>query len=299
MLEFEYPLFLLLILLFVCGSFFLKLKEDAIIFPNFAHFPKSKSLLLLILKWLGLSLCIVALASPIKKENLIKRKNPSHAIVLSLDVSGSMRNNFFGRDGRLNNKFKVAKNIASEFIKTRQNDHVGIVVFGDFAYVASPLSYDTASVSIIMKNIKENIAGEKTALNDSIFVMTSMLKNTKAKEKIAILISDGVDNSSLLTQNEALKFAKEEKLKIYTLYIGDMRSEPHLQEIAKQSGGKFYVAHSQDSLKSIYGEINKLETSNLDSKPIYKKDYFYQWFLFFGLIFLMFYAYFKQRKIVL
>lgn len=299
MFEFEYPLFLLLIFVFIFGSVFLKLKVDAMIFPSFAHFPKSKSVLLIALKWLGLALCIIALASPVKKENLIKRKEPSHAIVLILDVSGSMSNNFFGKDGRINNKFKVAKNIASEFIKQRRDDHVGIVIFGDFAYVASPLSYDTNSVSVVMKNIKEGIAGNKTALNDSIFVAASMLKNTKAKEKIAILLSDGADNSSYLSQNEALSFAKEQKLKIYTLFIGDRLAEAHLQAIAEQSGGKFYAAHSKDTLRNVYDEINKLETSKLDSKPIFQKDYFYQWFLFFGLIFLMIYAYFKQRKILI
>lgn len=297
--EFEYPLVFLLIIFFIIGEKYFKLKLDALIFPHLFSEYKLKNSKILLLKWIGILLCITSLSSPVLQKNLKQKQMPAYAISILLDASGSMNHSYFVSSDKRYTKFDIAKKVASKFVSKRKNDHVGVVLFADYAYVISPLSYDIKSASIILKNISKGIAGDKTALFDAIFISSQMLKKSKAKEKIAIILSDGEDTASFISSEDSIRFAKKENLRIYCIYVG-VKNIPHeLKNIAKQTGGLAYSAKNIKALEEIYDNINQLEKTNLKSKAFFYKQYLYQWFLFFGLLSLIFYVYFRHKRVSL
>ena len=300
MVEFEYPLVFLLILFFIAGEIWFKPKMSALIFPNWmGETPIPLRRYDWILKWIGIICILTALASPVQKEGIIPRTKPGHAIMLVMDASQSMEHGRIMLDGQVVDKFTMSKVLASDFIDKRKNDHVGIVVFGDFAYVASPLTFDTASTSRLMRHIDRQIAGRKTAIYDGIFIASRMVEKSNAKEKIAIVLTDGEDTASKIPMQTALRAAKNANMKVYTIgigYSGDF-DEKVLKKIAKESGGKFFQAQNPNSLYRVYEAINNLETSQLKEKKLVQHHYFYQYPLFVGLLSLVLFIFFKERRL--
>ncbi len=290
---FEYPFVFLLIFIFIIGEIYLKPKEDSLLIPGFISSNETKKDLLFIPKWLSILFLLAALASPISKKEFFPQKAPAHAVMMAIDLSGSMR--YPMRGGR---KISVAKALASEFVKQRKSDHVGLVGFGSFAYVGSPLTYDTKSVSNIISRLYLGIAGEYTALRDGLFMAIRMLKKSDAKEKIIALLTDGDDKGSKVPINALVNAIKKEKVKIYSIGIGNPNdyNARFLHEISQISGGRFYQAISKDALEEIYKQINSLEKSDLKQHSIVQKHYYYQYPLFLGLLFLILFLYFKQGK---
>lgn len=294
--SFEYPYTLLLIALFIFGSVFLKLREDAIIFPSPNRGKVKKNALLEVIKWLGITLVVISLASPYKENVLDKNKSPSHSIITILDTSGSMHT-IHTRDGdKESTWFDTAKELGVEFLSQRRGDHLGIVLFGTYAYIASPISYDTNSVIEIMKNITGGIAGESTSMYDALFIASNMSKKSEAKQNIAVLISDGMDESSISTLDDAINFVNDANLKVYTIYVGRSLRSTSLQKIAEGSGGKFYYAVDKSALKSVYEDIDRLEKSDLQARSEIKKSYYYQYFLSFGALFLLIYLLLNKKR---
>lgn len=293
MIELEYPLALLLILLFIVGAKYLVPKEDALLLSGLWGDGISTKKYHIAFKWLGIIFLILSLASPISKKEFFPHFKPAHGIMLDVDLSGSMRHPM--RGGR---KIDVAKSLASEFVKTRKNDHVGAVAFGSFAYVASPLTYDTNAVGEIISRFHLGLAGEYTALYDGIFMSIRMLKKSKAKEKIVVLLTDGVDKGSRIPISVLENSIKTEKVKIYAIGIGNPNDydEQILNTIANISGGKFYRASSAKALKNVYEDINKLEKSDLKREKIVQKFYYYQYPLFLSFLFFILFLYFKVKR---
>ncbi len=293
MFEFEYPIAFGLILLFILGAKYLKPNEDALLLSGLYSKSQNTKSYLWFFKPLAIIFLILSLSSPISKKEFFPNPQPSHAIMLSVDLSGSMRYQMQG--GR---KIDIAKALASEFVKTRKHDHVGAVAFGSFAYVASPLTYDTKAVSEIIKRFHLGLAGEYTALYDGLFMSIRMLKKTKAKEKIIILLTDGEDRGSHIPLDVLENAIKKDKVKIYTIGIGNPNDYNGrvLKTIAQISGGKFYQAISKDALENVYKQINTLEKTKLEKKKIVQKFYYYQYPLFLSFIFFILFLYFKTKK---
>lgn len=293
MFEFEYPYALALILLFFIGAIYLKPKEDALLLSGLWRSGVSGTNFLWIFKWLGIIFLLIALSSPISKKEFFPNYEPSHAIMLDVDLSGSMRQAM--RGGR---KIDVAKALASEFVKKRKDDHVGAVAFGSFAYVASPLTYDTNAVSQIIKRFHLGLAGEYTALYDGLFMTIRMLKKSKAKEKIIVLLTDGEDKGSRIPISALENAIKNEKVKIYAIGIGNPNAYNGqvLNAIAQISGGKFYQATSAKALKNVYEQIDSLEKSDLEKEKIVQKFYYFQYPLFASLLFFILFLYLKVRR---
>lgn len=293
MLEFQYPYALVLITLFILGAKYLKPKEDALLLPGLWKNSIDTKSYLWILKWFGIIFLLIALSSPISKKEFFPHHELAYSIMLDVDLSGSMQYPMIG--GR---KIDIAKKLASEFVKQRKNDHVGAVAFGSFAYVASPLTYDTNAVSEIINRFHVGLAGEYTALYDGLFMAIRMLKKSPSKEKIIVLLTDGRDKGSHVPIS-ALKHALiNEKVKIYAIGVGNPNDydENILNEIAKISGGKFYRATSETALRKVYEQINKLEKSELQKQMIVQKFYYFQYPLFFSLLFFILFLYLKTRQ---
>jgi len=285
--EFEYPYaFLLIIVYFLCIKF-CKPRALALIFPNAALFKKvskKSSILNNLLKFLAFLFLVIALASPIKKDEIALQNQKGYEIALILDASGSMRQN---------GKFRAVKEIVTNFIKKRKTDKIGLTIFADFAYVAVPLTYDKKSLLRLLSKIDVGVAGlRQTALYEALFLSTNLFKNSKAKDKVAILLTDGMDNTNSIPLNVAINTAKKYGIKVYTIGVGSGNdfNEEVLQEIANQTGAKFYNARSKRELNDIYNQINRLEKSEFKAQKYIKKSYYYQYFLALGILFLIIFA---------
>ncbi len=283
-LTFEYPLVFLLLILFIVCMLFCKPRFRAFFFPNselLASSGAKRGWLLNILKFLSAVALITALASPIKKDEIKIENTKGYEISLILDASGSMREY---------NKFGIVKDIVLDFIKKRKNDKIGLTIFADFAYVAVPLTYDKKSLINLLKRVDVGIAGvQRTALYEALFLSSRLFKTSRAKNKIAILLTDGVDNTNSIPLDVAIKTAKRYGIKVYTIGVGragDFNPQV-LQKIAKETGGKYYSATDRARLKQIYSEIDRLEKSKIKANKYVKKSYYFQYPLIVGLLFLI------------
>ena len=290
---FEYPYaFLILILFYLCLKF-CKVKGISFYFPNLALLQQAsrKSMLLInSLKFLTILLLVTALASPIKENNVVVRNDKGYEISLILDASGSMQEA---------NKFNIVKDIVTDFVNKRENDRLGLSIFADFAYVAIPLTYDKNSIKRLLSKIDVGIAGrQRTALNEALFLSSNLFKTSKSKNKIAILLTDGMDNTNTIPLKVAIKTAKKYGIKVYTIGVGSVGdfNPAVLKEISSQTNAKFFHANTIQGLKDIYSTINKLEKSEIKADKYVKKTYFYQYFLAFALLFFLAYFYIVNKE---
>lgn len=291
--KFEYPYtFLILILFFVCFKF-CKTKGISFYFPNIALLEKaSKNSMLLInsLKILTVLSLVIALSSPIKENNVVIKNDKGYEISLILDASGSMQEA---------NKFGIVKDIVTDFVNEREHDRLGLSIFADFAYVAIPLTYDKNSIKRLLSKIDVGIAGHQgTALNEALFLSSNLFKSNKSKNKIAILLTDGMDNTNTIPLDVAINTAKKYGIKVYTIGVGTPGdfNPAVLQEISKQTNAKYFYANTIKGLKDIYSTINKLEKSEIKADKYVKKTYFYQYFLAFAILFFMAYFYMINKE---
>jgi Ca-activated chloride channel homolog len=218
---FEYPYFLLLIILFIICSIYCKAKTPTYLIPhlNIYQFANQKSMFLInILKFLVIIFSIIALASPIKIKDTIMLKNNGINILLNLDASGSMKEQDLDNNDS-KNRFDVVKEIVKDFMDKRTADNIGIVLFGDSVLIASPLSFDKDSQKQIIDYLDVEMAGQRTALIDSLASSINILKNQKAKSNIIILLSDGEDNSSKVPLDVVLKLLNKYNIKAYTICV--------------------------------------------------------------------------------
>ncbi len=239
-----------------------------------------------LLKVLIAVLLLTAIASPvlIDKSNPLNRKGID--IVLSIDASGSMRAS--GLSEQRETRFETVQRVVRHFIAKRLNDNVGIVLFGDYAFIASPVTYEKEIVSQMVSYLQTGMAGDNTAIGEGIEQAIRALSFSKAKTKVIVLLSDGEHNSGRISPKDAVALAQERGIKIYTIAVGDDFNPALLQEIAKQTGAKSYAAKSEDELNEVYEDINKMESSQIKSQQFLKKEYFYQYVLllaFFGLVY--------------
>jgi Ca-activated chloride channel family protein len=244
---------------------------------------KNQGLLIKIVRFLVVLFIAIALASPVIKNEVIIKNNKGYEISLILDASGSMQQS---------NKFNITKKIVSDFISKRKTDRLALSIFADFAYVAVPLTYDKNSLLELLKHLKVGIAGvSKTALYEALYLSSNLFKNSKAKNKIAILITDGFNNVDTIPLDTAIARAKKYNIKVYTIAIGSSRDYDSkvLNKISIQTNGKFFKANSLKKLKDIYEIINKLEKSEIETNHYQKIDYYYQYPLdiAIGLLFLL------------
>jgi Ca-activated chloride channel family protein len=272
---------LALILPLVFCLFFCKERRFAIYFPAvfaFKNIHQTQQIFLNTLKFFIPILLIIALASPIKVGDLLFDKNKGYEIALVLDASGSMQNA---------NKFKIVKEIVGDFIDTRKNDKLALNIFADFAYSVVPMTYDKKSLKTLLSNIEVGIAGRKrTALYEALFSVATLFKTSKAREKIAILLTDGINSVDNIPLEEAIKNVKRYNIKVYTIGVGRSRNlrVGVLEEIAKKTGGKSFIADSKIGIQKIYSQINALEKSEIEINKYAQKTYLFTYPLWMALL---------------
>jgi len=263
------PYLLALLLLLPC---FLWCKQ----YNRLYYFPKlswisRQSPLLSWEPWLKMalfSLMVFALAKPFVYDASNTQHKKGRDLVLAIDASGSMAQSGFDAKNRMKTKFEINLELSQDFIQKRFDDNMGIVLFGTFAYTASPLTYDLESLSYLLELTNVGLAGESTAIGDAIIQSIRTLSYGEAENKAIILLTDGYHNAGKTSPKEAVKKAKALSIKIYTIGIGK-RSDYDvalLETISKESGAKSYAASSAKALAQIYEEINTLEPSAIRSE---------------------------------
>jgi Ca-activated chloride channel family protein len=291
---FEYPVAFVILVLFLICTKWCKAKSLSIYFPNIALLKRASqksSLLVNFLKFFTILALVIALASPIREDDVVVKNDKGYEISLILDASGSMQEY---------NKFDIVKNIVNDFIDKRKHDKLALSIFADFAYVAVPLTYDKKSIKRLLNRIEVGIAGkQRTALYEALFLSSNLFKTSKSKEKIAILLTDGVDNANTIPLDVAIKTAKKYGIKVYTIGVGraGMDFNPAvLKKIAKETGGKYFAGDSVEKLQNIYKTIDKLEKSEIKADKYVKKSYYFQYFLALGLFGLILYFYITNKE---
>jgi len=243
---------------------------------------------------------IVALMSPVKDETYELEPKNGYDIALILDASESMKAEGFDTNNQRLNRFDVVKSIVGDFIEKRKNDNIGLVVFGAFSFIASPLTYDENILSKIVSQLYIGMAGKYTALNTSLAQGVTLLKMSKSKTKIAILLTDGYSTPQIdkIPLDVAVDMIKKESIKVYPIGIG----MPHeynkevLQKIANESGGVAFGASSANELKEIYQKIDELEKSEIKNESFSYVKYYYHFPLFVSLLALMLYVYLRNKR---
>ncbi len=251
----------------------------------------SLPLMLLYLIW---ALLVFAAARPQWVGEPVRLPGMSRDILLVVDISNSMKEPDFVLNNRRVDRLTAVKKTASEFIRKRVDDRIGLVLFGAQAYLQAPITYDKKSVEEILWATDAGMAGNSTSIGDAIGLALKSLKGSKdIEKKIIILMTDGENNSGSLTLPQAIELAKEEGVKIYTIGVGSDTSlvqsimgfrlalpsgldEDSLTEIAEATKGTYFRAKDSGSLQKIYAEIDRLEASENEAQFIREtKERFY------------------------
>ena len=290
---FEYPYIFILLVLFLLCLKFCKQKRVAILFPNqqfLKQATKKSRYGINIIKFLMIFFIIISLASPIEEDDIVVKNDKGYEISLILDASGSMREA---------NKFGIVKDIVSSFVDKREHDKLALSIFADFAYVAVPLTYDKKSIKRLLGRIDVGVAGvSQTSLYEALFLSSNLFKSSKSKEKIAILLTDGIDNADTIPLDVAIKTAKKYGIKVYTIGVGnqDDFDSTVLRKIANETNGKYFSANTIEKLQKIYTKINTLEKSEIKANKYVKKTYYFQYTLLLTMLFLALYFYLVNKE---
>jgi len=263
---------------------------------NFYSILKSS---LKIIRLVSLVLIIIALARPQVIDTSTRVKtNSGIDIIMTIDVSASM----LAKDLKPN-RLDALKNVADEFIKNRVSDRIGLVEYAGESYTKTPLTTDK---SIILQSLREikynNIIEGGTAIGMGLATSVNRIKDSKAKSKVIILLTDGVNNAGFIDPITAAELAKEFQIKIYSIGLGtnglalspvgiDVRGkfnyanvqveidEKLLTQISEMTGGKYFRATDNDRLEEIYSDINKLERTEIEEFKYYSVDEKFRYFL--------------------
>ncbi|MCA1965313.1 MAG: VWA domain-containing protein [Flavobacterium sp.] len=260
-----------------------------------------------VLRILALSSIIIALARPRSVDVTSKSKTTKGIdIVMAIDVSSSMLANDLKP-----NRLEALKKVASTFVQDRVNDRIGLVVYAGESYTRTPVTSDKTIILQSLKTIEydDSIIADGTGIGVGLATAINRIKDSKAKSRIIILLTDGVNNSGTIDPRTAAEIAKEYGIKVYTIGIGTngqamfpvakdangklvFRNMPVeideslMKEIAKATDAKYFRATSNKKLQAIYDEINKLETTEIDEKKFYNYDEKYKPFVLIAFVLL-------------
>ena len=227
------------------------------------------------------ALLVVALARPQDVEQNVRTNTEGIDIMLAIDVSGSMLARDFKPD-----RITAAKEVAGSFIADRYGDRIGLVAFAGEAFTQSPLTTDQSTLQTLLARIRSGLIEDGTAIGNGLATAINRLRESDAKSKVIILLTDGVNNRGEIAPLMAADIAADMGIKVYTIGVGTRGKAPYpvvdmfgnmsfqpmdveidektLEGIAERTGGRYFRATDNDKLQSIYDEINQLEKSKVE-----------------------------------
>ncbi|OQZ01445.1 MAG: aerotolerance regulator BatA [Candidatus Brocadia sp. UTAMX2] len=289
--------------------------NDQVVFPSLGVLKKIKPSfaqryrhILIVLRSTALVLLVIALSRPQYGNEQTKVVTEGIDIVLTVDVSGSMLAEDFEIGGQRYNRLHVIKPVVKDFIQKRTNDRIGLVVFAGRPYTQCPLTLDYGMLLQLLEKTQIGMVEDGTAIGSALGSSIERLKDTKAKSKVIILLTDGRNNAGEIDPFTAAEIARTFGIKIYTIGAGTKGLAPFpavdifgnrvmkqvkididddaLKEIAKITGGNYYRATDTESLKEIYHQIDKLEKTESEVTQYTEYNELFHYFLLpaFGLL---------------
>ena len=226
-----------------------------------------------LLSLIGWCLLVFALARPEWVGEPVKLEKTARDLMLALDLSGSMdATDFRDATGAQTNRLNVAKDVLEEFAAGREGDRLGLIVFGDAAYLQAPFTDDHKTWVTLLDESIVNMAGPSTALGDAIGLSIALFRQSETENRVLIVLTDGNDTGSKVPPLDAAEMAKVEGVTIYTVAVGDPATVGEealdmetLDAVARITGGGSYVATNREALSETYQRIDALEPASYDS----------------------------------
>lgn len=318
MIVFRDPLFLLLLIIPPIILYFLKRRPGpgAVLYPDISACheaaPTWKIWGLAVLPWLvagALMILILGFARPQLglKQSQIRREGID--IVLAIDASTSMLAEDFRGKGSLTNRMEVVKKVASDFIAGRPNDRIGVVIFAGKPYILAPITWDHDFSINRLKEVKPGMIEDGTAIGSGLATSVNRLRESKAKSKVVILLTDGMNNAGQITPEAAADAAREMGVIVYTIGAGSKGEVPFpvtdqfgnkryqlmkadldealLQKIASTTKGRYFRATDAQSLEAIFNRIDKLAKTRMEMPRFQEYIDLYPYFLLTALVILL------------
>lgn len=233
-----------------------------------------------VLRLLAVALLVVALARPQSTSKQSSKNIEGVDIVMAMDISGSMLAEDFSP-----NRLEASKQLAREFVRGRENDRIAVVAFSGEAYTQCPLTIDHGILENRIRQLKSGVITDGTALGDGLAVSINRIRQSDAKSKVIILLTDGVNNAGSIDPLTASDIAKTYGIRVYTIGVGTRGLAPYpyktpfgiqyqnvqveidenlLKQIADETGGTYFRATNKNRLKSVFEEIDKLEKTKIE-----------------------------------
>jgi len=254
-------------------------------FPGVPTWKTALRHLPFIFRMIAFVFLVIALARPQVRNEEHNVTGEGVDIILTIDVSGSMTAQDFSP-----NRMEAAKEVATNFVDSRPTDRIGLVIFSGESFTLSPATTDKAVLKTQISNIHNGLLEDGTAIGSGLATSVDRLRSSKAKSKVVILLTDGMNNGGMIDPNTAKEIAKAEGVKVYTIGMGTDGYAPVpeqlpgggtimqrekvdideklLTQIADETGGRYFRAKDNESLRNIYNEIDKLEKSKIETTTV-------------------------------
>jgi Ca-activated chloride channel family protein len=243
---------------------------------------RAAQMVVAILVWM---LIVAALARPQWVGDPLTREISARDLILAVDISGSMdQRDFHAADGQILTRLDGVKRVIKDFIARRQGDRIALILFGTKAYVQVPFTQDLRTAEQLLEQTEVGMAGQQTAIGDTIGLAIKTLEKSTAKQKLVVLLTDGNDTASRVPPEHAADIAQQNGVVIYTIGVGDPAASGEnrvdfgaLQNVASTTQGQFFRAENGAQLQSIYADIDRLAPAKLDTLSWRPKLPLFQW----------------------
>lgn len=255
------------------------------------------------LRLVTVALLVLAMARPQTGRTLTEVSTEGIDIMLVLDTSGSMQALDLDGDRAITsrrNRLEVSRAVVEKFVEARDNDQIGLVVFGAHAFTQCPLTLDHGILATFLQRVEIGVAGDATAIGDAVATAVKRLRDSEAKSKVMVVLTDGVNNAGALAPATAAEIAKTYGIKVYTVGAGvrgeapflvqtrmgpqvfyqpNMVDEESLQRLAQTTGGQYFRAEDAEALEQIYEQIDQLETTEITMEQYQEYNEQFRWFV--------------------
>jgi Ca-activated chloride channel family protein len=243
------------------------------------------SLLRLGFMWLLWSLLVLAIARPQFIEEPIRRVVPTRDLLLLVDLSGSMEaRDFTNAAGENVDRLSAVKEVLDDFLTRREGDRVGLIVFGNAAFVQVPFTQDLDACRMLLEETAVRMAGPKTAFGDAIGLGITLFEESEVSDRVMIALTDGNDTASKVPPAEAAKIARDNEILIHVVGVGDPSStgeevldEEALEAVAETTGGRYFFAQDRDQLAEIYDELDRIGTRDIEAETYRPRLDLFHW----------------------
>jgi Ca-activated chloride channel family protein len=251
----------------------------------------------LLFLWVLWALIVLALARPQFIEPPVSRVLPTRDLMLLVDLSGSMETqDFTNSRGKKVDRLTAVKEVLDDFLTRREGDRVGLIVFGNAAFVQVPFTQDLEATRQLLEETAVRMAGPRTAFGDAIGLGITLFERSEVENRVMIALTDGNDTGSKVPPPQAAKIARDNDIVIHVVGVGDPTAtgeekldEEALTAVAATTGGRYFHAEDRDQLEEIYSELDRIDTREVETETYRPRIDLFHWplatFMLFGLLF--------------